>query len=237
MVEPVAAPVQTEAVKALIALLAGLRGDAVVGTIDQETEFGLNDPDVQVSMVSDEGQRVSLMVRERDGSTFAKTDGGASICSVSGSVLTQLRAELRDDSILTFDAKDVVSFSVSKDETTNGFTRSESGWTYDAEPDLPLDTKKVEDLLLRIRDLKTERFVRYQASDSDSAELGFDNPERVISIKFSNDKTARLVISSSQAGPGAPPGRLATRAEDQSSVFVLSNEMLSRTVVSLNELE
>lgn len=237
MIEPVAAPVRADAVTALVRSLANFRAESVVGLAGQESAFGLHDPAVRVTVVTgdDEVQRHTLLATEHEGAAYAQVENQGAIFKVSGSILTQVRAEFRTDAVLSFDAAEVSSFSVSDAGLTHTFERTDDGWRYAAEPDLPLNGKKVEDLLLRIRDLKTERFVLY-GSVSDAARYGLDQPNQSIAINFKDGTTQTLIVSGQGGGAGAPPGRLAS-VDGEPGVFVLSNEMLSRVTVSLDELE
>jgi len=125
--------------------------------------------------------------------------------------------------------------SITDGGVSHTFERSDGAWKYAAESDLPLDSKKVEDLLLRVRDLRTERYIRY-ANAEGALTLGLDQPERMISLVFKDGTKTVLDVSPQGGGAGAPPGRVAS-IEGIPGVFVLSNETLSRVSVSLDELE
>lgn len=234
MVEPAQAPVQADAVEKLVDAIARLRAEHVVGTSGQETGYGLDDPSVRLTIETVDESTYVLLATEHDAGYYARREDTDSIYEISGALFAQLRAELREPAVLLFDAADVVSFSVRHGETEHGFERSDDRWVYRAETDLPLDAKKVEDLLLRIRDLKTERFVRYD-DGADAVATGLSDPERTITVVVKNGTRHVLLVSSRGGVVGAPPGRLASVA-GQPGVFVLSNEMLSRAVVSIEAL-
>ncbi len=234
MVEPVQAPVRTDAVTKLVSALATLHAERVVASTGQETGYGLDDPAVRLSIQMADDSTYDLVATQHDAGYYARRRDKGSIFEIAGSFYAQLRAELREEAVFSFDAANVTSFGVRHGDTEYAFTRKDDGWVYGGEPDLPLDAKKVEDLLLRIRDLKTERFVRYDAAANEEV-TGLNDPERTITVDMKDGTHQVLLVSGQGAGAGAPPGRLA-RVSGQPGVFILSNEMLSRAVVSLDAL-
>ena len=68
---------------------------------------------------------------------------------------------------VVFDAEDseVASLSVMSGGVTQRFNRDGDGWSYFAEPDLPLDDAKIKNLLLQVLDMNLKRYVAYGVTD------------------------------------------------------------------------
>jgi hypothetical protein len=144
-----------------------------------------------------------------------------------------LLAEFRTDAVLSFDESDVTRFSIRENETTHAFSRSDDRWTYEAEPDLPLEAAKVDQLLLRIKDLKTTRYVTHLGDDP--AAFGLDAPAREVVISLGDGVS--LILNISDKSSNAPGGGVFATVTDASGVFLLSQDAVSRVGVILDALE
>lgn len=177
---------------------------------------------------------VKLSVAEHDGKVVAKRVDRATIYRLGDAPYADLSAELRTADVFSFDDKKVAAFSVRDGDQTHKFERKNDRWTYAAEPDLPLDKKKVDDLLLRIRDLKTERYVAFERADR--ARFGLDQPTREVALTFDDGATLTLQVSAKSSLTDADAGFYAGFA-DRPEVFLLTQATLDRFKTNLNQLE
>ena len=99
---------------------------------------------------------------------------------------------------------------------------------------MPLDAKKVDNLLFQVKDLKTERYVRNAADDL--ATFGLSTPSHEV-IVILDDGTQRVLHVSSQTNDKeTDKGHYAT-VDDKRDVFLFAADMLKRVEVTLPDLE
>ncbi len=99
---------------------------------------------------------------------------------------------------------------------------------------MPLDPKKVDDLLLRIGDLKTQHFVRH--AEVDPAEYGLHAPSHEVILTL-NDGTHQTLRVSARRCSTSPDLGFYAMTEGGTGVFLLSADTIERFQVSLDELE
>ncbi len=179
-------------------------------------------------------ETLELLVTEHDGNTFAMKPGSPTVYGVSPSLFGQLIAEYRTGEVWKFDAANVKRFAIKTDSVTHDFSRSGEGWKYEAEPDLPLDAKKVDNLLLQIGDLKTDRYMT--ASPSDLTTKGLADPFRSVVLVFEDGSERMLRVSNRSFQKDASLGSYATVDANQ-SLFLLTADTIQRLAVSLDDLE
>jgi len=244
MIAPVAADLRPDAMEKLVAALADLRALRAVAESDQSTAFGLHDPAAVVTITyestagavgesSEAGGTESLVLQfaRHDGSVYARRANATSIFEVGPDLLDQLEQEFRQEQVWTFQTDDVTGFGVKAPDGNFRFERRGGQWAYAAEPDLPLDAKKVEELLLRIRDLKIVRYVDPQGSIPTA--FGLEAAQFSVTVTEAKGTTRRLVVSQHQDVPGHPVGAI----EGVAGVFALEANATDRFSVSLAELE
>lgn len=179
-------------------------------------------------------QTVELSVTQHDGKYYAKRSDRGTVYEVTGEFYKQLLAEYRIDRIIEFDEARVRRFSIRKGDETHVFEKRDDRWIYQAEPDLPLDAKKVDNLLLQVRDLRTNRYVRHVVDDLST--YGLSAPLREVTVTLDDGAVHVLWISDKTGGKGTDRGFYAT-VRDGSGVFLLTADSARRFEVSLDELE
>jgi hypothetical protein len=207
-----------------------------VGSGDVEAA-GAQDSDSRVpepAEVQPPSRTIELMAAEHDGKHYAKRTDAPAIYEVTGDLYKQLLAEYRTDRILDFDGSKVSELSIRHDAETHVFRKREDRWTYDAEPDLPLDTSKVENLVLQVRDLRTPRYVAHVAAEL--AGYGLSDPAHEVSIMLEDGTSHVLRVSDQVGDAGSERGHFAT-VQDVMGVFLLAPDSVLRFKVSLDELE
>lgn len=241
MSDPVDAPVNMERMTKLIRSLSSFKGESIVSeTEDELAAYGLHQPSATLSLaeISDDSssaeKTVTVSLSQKDGRYFAHRSGRPVIYQVRKEIYDQLLMEYREAEIFSFEDNQVQEFSVRSQDQKHIFDKQSDEWVYQLEPDLPLDSKKVLELLLRIRDLKTDRFVIYGLDNPD--DLGLSNPRHEITVTLDDGTAQTLLIADKLTNIGSNSGYFAM-LEDHDEVFLVSADTLQRFAVSLPELE
>ncbi len=259
MAEPVKAPVRGDRMEKLVESLSDLRASAIASETGEASAFGLNTPAVALKIVHQPPAEArieppageaepakpvevqpppvtyELAVTEHDGKFYAKRSDKPTIYEVSGDIYKQLFDEYRTTDVLAFVDTKVKQLSIRKGGQTHVFVKDSGKWTYQAEPDLPLDAKKVDNLLLQVKDLKTERYVRNAAAD-DLATFGLSAPANEVIVVLDDGTRRVLHVSSQTNDKETDKGHYAT-VDNKRDVFILAPDQLKRIEVSLPELE
>lgn len=241
LLSPVVAAVRTDRVETLVETLANLRA---VSVTSETGAFGKHkiEPTATVTIEETGGadpvnaapvQHVVSFGR-RDGKFFARRGDDGPIGEIAADLHKQLTEEFRTAEVLTFDDKKVTRFSIRKGEQIHSFSKKDGKWTYAAEPDLPLDAKKVDNLLLQLKDLKTERYVRNAAKDLGA--FGLSTPTQEVVVTLDDGSTKSLLVSQDGMDNDGAKGKYAC-LNDSRDVFLLADDTTNRFEVNLAELE
>ncbi|MEK6675387.1 MAG: DUF4340 domain-containing protein [Planctomycetota bacterium] len=179
-------------------------------------------------------QTAELRVTEHDGKFYAKRADRPAIFQISAEFYKQLFSEWRTPGILSFDDTQVTRFSIHHGDQKHAFEKRAEKWIYGPEPDLPLDQAKIKNLLLQLKDLKTERYIRYGSAEFSS--YGLSNPIQQVTVELTEGTSLVLVVSPNQTEKGPDKGHYA-QVKGRDEVFLLPMESLSRFQVSLADLE
>lgn len=241
MIDPVETSVHKERMTKLIRLLSSFKGESIVSEKDDDlTAYGLHQPSATVSLteISDDSSStekvVTVSLSQHEGQYFAHRSGQLGIYQVKKEIYNQLLLEYRSAEIFSFEDNQVQEFSVRSQGQKHVFGKNSNEWVYQLEPDLPLDSKRVLELLLRIRDLKTDRYVIYGLDNP--ADLGFSNPRHEIMVTLDDGTSQTLLIADQLRNIGSNRGYFAM-LEDHDEVFLVSADTLRRFAVSLPDLE
>lgn len=251
MTAPVPAAVRDDRMQKLAELLGNLKATNVIAAAEG-SQFGLEKPAVSIEIIGggsalpdpesdDPGvpggaskSSTRLDFAQHQGKIYAKRADLQTIYAVDQELFNILTAEYRKPEIFNFEVAKVKRFEIRDGESRHAFAKSGSVWSYEPEPALPLEAKKVDNLLLQIKDLKTERYVAYN-SDEVSA-LGLKNPLREIRVELEEGAPLVLAVSEKQADRYSDKGHYAT-LQGSNDVFLLTTDMLKRTDIALAELE
>lgn len=258
MTEPVKAALRADRIEKLAVEIGGFRAAAIASESGEASAFGLNSPaatltfthqppvEDRIEQPTGEGEpakpievrpppvKYELAITEHDGKFYAKRSDKPTIYEVAADFFKQLFDEYRTTEVLTFDDAKVKQLSIRKGDQTHIFVKGDGRWTYQPEPDLPLDAKKVDNLLLQVKDLKTERYVRNAADDL--AAFGLSTPSHEVIVTLDDGTRRVLHVSSQSNDKETDKGHYAT-VDDKRDVFLLAADMLNRVEVSLSELE
>ena len=238
---PVEAPVRKEKLGDLVKALAGLRSEAIVADAGDLSEYGLDAPQATVVFTGElstaaetESPTLELTMTEHRGEVYAKRGDRTTIYQLARKIYERVFEEYRTGETLTFDESTVRRFAIRKGDETHTFERADDRWMYQAEPDLPLEAKKVDNLLLQLKDLKTERYAAYEDGRLDS--YGLAQPFHEITVTM-EDASSRILVVSDQTCPRDSKRRQYAIVQDQPGVFLLSKATVERFAVALDTLE
>ncbi|MEE9295206.1 MAG: DUF4340 domain-containing protein [Phycisphaerae bacterium] len=251
LAKPVDAAADTAAALKLVTTIANLRAEQVVDQSGPESAYGLDQPTVKLTVTykgpavitADQdaaepqppaSQSVELSMAEKDGKVYAKRADAPAIYRIRRRDFEPTQAEFHDKSVLTFEQSQVVSVSVTSGETTHRFEKRDEGWVYAAEPDLPIDPKKVTDLLLQINDLRLKRYVAYAVESL--ADYGLDKPAKTVKVGFEGQEAMALFVSE-RSCPGDSGRSVYAVIEGTADIFLLTPDTVSRLAVSLGDFE
>ena len=245
MTAPVAAAVRNDRIRELVDKLGELRAESIVAEAGEASAYGLHQPAATIRATyrssadtEDEPtlETFELKVAEHDGRCYAQRADRPTVFEIARSLYEQLFQEYRTREVLAFDDPAVRRLSIRKNEETHVFQREDDHWTYQAEPDLPLDPNKVDNLLLQVKDLKTERYVDSTGADLDLAEYGLSAPVHEVAITLEDGTEHTLLVSDKVCERHPGEGFYAT-VKGRGDVFLLTPDMVRRFSVSLEELE
>jgi hypothetical protein len=145
-----------------------------------------------------------------------------------------LTADLHDKAVLRFEQSQASSLSVATGGVTHKFVKRNDVWVYESEPDLPIDPKKVDNLLVQAHDLKLSRYTDYGVADL--ARYGFDSPSKVVKVSVEENRTLTLLISAKSDPNDAGKGVYAM-LDGTREVFLLAPDAVSRFDIRIADFE
>ncbi len=177
----------------------------------------------------------AIVVAKHQGQVYVKREDRPTVYQVPERILHLLDAEYHDPAILRFEESQVVGIRVTNpDGTAHEFAKVDDQWTYRPEPDLPIDPNRVQDLLLRIKDLKSERFVAYGVENL--ADYGLDQPQASVTVRL-DDENERTLLVAAEVCPADPSERCYATVAGSGEVFLVDRDAIERFAVDLAEFE
>ncbi len=249
---PFADDADMTAAATMAAKLADLRAVSMVPESDRDAKAAFAKPAVIASMthakppvlhLDSEGESVTssvgsevvaIKIGEHGGRVFAKRDDKAAMYEVSKGVLEAAMADLHDKSVWSFEMSQVKRVTVAVDGVSHGFERGQTGWYYAPEPALPIDGKKVDNLVLQLGDLKLRRYVAYGVKGLQK--YGLDKPDRSVTISTDEGKTLELMVSRKVDASDAERSVFAA-IKGVPHVFLMTPNTVSRIAVNMDEYE
>jgi len=193
------------------------------------------EPKLRSEQYTPPAEEYTLRLNPHGDSVLAMREDGPAIYEVARTVMNLLKAEFHDRAIFAFEESQVVSVSVVEPGGAgHGFRRVDEGWEYAVEPDLPLDPKKITSLLLRIKDLKTHRYVAFGSEDL--AAYGLDTPGRTVRVTLEDGSEQGLIVSERVCDQDRQKRRYAARTGSD-DVFLLADSEIERFRIDLAEFE
>lgn len=255
---PVEASVRDEMISGLVDALARLRAESVVPASEQSVLGSLktpvarvvveyrvpgkpdDDPDESAEDHAEAPKNVekratlTLVIAAHGGRYYVQRTDRPTAYEVSMDFFDKFFAEYRTSEVLTFDDSSVDEFAIRNHQQDHGFVRKGKEWTYQPEPDLPLDAAKVDNLLLQLKDLETHRYLGNPNADLET--LGLTNPAHNVTITLDDGTTRTLLVSDKTCTRYPEDGFYAT-VPGRGDVFLLMPDVVNRFTVTLDELE
>ncbi|HUU83890.1 MAG TPA: DUF4340 domain-containing protein, partial [Phycisphaerae bacterium] len=204
-------------------------------TADEPAEAPKSKPRMRVEKYQPPAEHYRLLVSEHEGKVYAAS-GEGTVYEAEGTLLELLRAEYHDAAILEFEPSQVVSVTVTAPEgTAQTFAKKDDQWQCASEPDLPIDLKKVTDLLLRIKDLRTERYVVY--GEAELGAYGLGAAWRSVTVELEDGTTTGLIVSAQTCEKDEQRRRYARTEPYGDGVFLVSEDTTARFEIDLAEFE
>jgi hypothetical protein len=202
---------------------------------EQEKEEAESKPKLKAEKYTPPAEDYTLKLNEQGNRVLAMRGDRQTIYEVNRNLLNLLKAAYHDPAIFDFQESQVTSVLVAEAAgPLHQFARVDDQWQYAAEPDLPIDPKKVMDLLLRIKDLKTQRYLAYGVSDL--AEYGLDAPWKTVKLASEGGEEQGLIVSETVCEED-PEKRHYAALLDSDDVFLLPETEIERFEIDLSEFE
>jgi len=189
-------------------------------------------PTFRQESVLPEKEEYKLLVSRHDGKVYGKRFDAPAVYVLDPTVHDALTAELRARNLFDFESAAVRRVTVQGPDGEDGFIRDD-GWRYAAEPDIPVDAKKVDNYVVQLADLKAERFVAFGVAPDDLSRYGLDNPQWRVTVQVDDEEQTLLV---SPAVCDKVPGQLQYAMMDGvDEVFLVSPNTIQRFRIALSE--
>jgi len=179
--------------------------------------------------------RYILNLSKQADKVYAAVAGRPMVFELDRRIYDDLTAEMHDCTLTHFTGPEVVEMAfVTGGKTMTLRKVGEEQWRYEEDPLVPIDSKKVKDLVIAFRGLRTHRFVDYDAEDVSAYGLG-DSADRV-RIVLKDGKKYEILLSAK--GPAGDPdhSRYAMLAGTR-KVFLLTGEQAAKFAQKLEDVE
>lgn len=238
----------------LVTTLANLRAESVAARSGDLSPYGLDQPAVRIAVhysappvitIDDEGQagepaiadddlRIELLIGEVGNKVYAKRSDTTVVYELARNDYEGFLADYHRKVVFDAEDSEVVSLSVMSGGVTQRFNRDGDGWSYFAEPDLPLDDKKVKGLLLQVLDMNLKRYVAYGVTDLST--YGLTAPGRIVRLTTDDGESTVLLVSAKVCMADSDKCLFAV-IQGSGAVFLLKPDVVSRLDISIDEYE
>lgn len=194
MVEPVKAEAEDAELEKLLKGLRRLRADEIVAEKGADLKaFGLDRPEARWRLLSGDRDVLDLHVgKEKDGKRFAKLAGSDAVFLLSTDLSKRTLDEYRGKKPWpALDAVQVEKLSVAGPATFNLKKGQGGGWTLSSDLVASIDSKKVNDTLDALADLRAERYL--VDTKPDLKLYGLEPPVWTIEVQLANGKRTLLL--------------------------------------------
>ncbi|MCH7702563.1 MAG: DUF4340 domain-containing protein [Planctomycetes bacterium] len=193
------------------------------------------DEDAEDAPAPSSSESRKLLVADHDGVVYAKRGDRDTVYRIERSVYEQLIAEYHSSELLDFQESQATSVTVTTPAGTTRFEKRDDTWVFTAEADLPIDRKKVESLVAQIRNIKSQRYIAYQA---ELADFGLDEASRAMTIEVHDeDGSVGAIWIASEGSEHDPDKRVYAALADSQDVFLLPSDVLDRFLIKIEDYE
>ena len=184
-------PVDPEKMDQLLSPFEAMGAAFIIEEPASLSEYGLDDPVCTIELTTEDGDYTILLgdYSTMDEQRYVSIGDGKVYLAVSDP-LDEFDATLADliqnDAVPDFETVTAVTFSGAENYS---FTLDENGTSYRDEDryfadGLPLDTDRVEDYLLILKNLRLNGYVTYNATEEEIAGCGLDSPDLTITVDY-----------------------------------------------------
>ena len=153
--------------------------------------YGLIQPQIQVVISAKGSEPETLLVGKKTGeSVYVKTASEQPVYLVDAGIVDDLgkgMLDLRDKEVLDFMQGDVKRLELKRKDKTIVCIKQERDWRIIEPVKQKAENYKVDGILSKIDEMKTEKFVAEEASQL--SEYGLDQPDVEVTLTFKDDKT------------------------------------------------
>ncbi|UCD29589.1 MAG: DUF4340 domain-containing protein, partial [Planctomycetota bacterium] len=177
-----------------------------------------------------------LRLNQRDGKTYLCLEDSNLIYEVDDKIFENASAEMHHHEITKFEVDKVTDLEFHTEAADIVLHKSGDDWKYLTDPHLPIDKQKVTDVLNAFREIKTDRYLEYDAKNL--AKYNLDkNFDRVVITLEGTRKTE--ILLSKQGPPDDPEkSRYALRAgAGPKKVFLLQGSTADKFNQKLEDFE
>ncbi len=196
--------------------------------------YGLIQPQIQAVISVRESEPKTLLVGKKTGeSVYVKTASEKSVYLVDAGIVDDLSKgmlDLRDKEVLDFMQGDVKRLELKRRDKTIVCIKQERDWRIIEPVKQKAENYKVDNILNKIDEMKTEKFVAEEASQL--SEYGLDQPDVEVTLTFKDDKTEKLLVGKKLPESESAYGKLASGKV----VFVIPKDVLDELYKDVDDI-
>jgi hypothetical protein len=196
--------------------------------------YGLIQPQIQAVIYVRESEPKTLLVGKKTGeSVYVKTASEKSVYLVDAGIVDDLSKgmlDLRDKEVLDFTQGDVKRLELKRKDKTIVCIKQEHDWRIIEPVKQKAENYKVDNILSKIDEMKTEKFVAEEASQL--SEYGLDQPNVEVTLTFKDDKTEKLLVGKKLPESESAYGKLASGKV----VFVIPKDVLDELYKDVDDI-
>lgn len=232
---PAKAKADRSQIDEILRKLQELRADQFVSDEPEDLAvYGLTQPVIQAIIYTGGAEPERLLVGKKTGdSVYVKTASGGSVYLVNARIVDDLSKkplDLHDRQVMKFAKEDVKRIELKYGDSNIACVKQERDWRL-VEP--IRETAKnyvVDDMLQKLADLKTERFVAERAARL--SEYGLDQPDVEMTVIFRDVSKKTLQVGKKLPDTDSYYAKLA--AED--IIFVISKDVVDELRKDVNDI-
>ncbi|HOW72480.1 MAG TPA: DUF4340 domain-containing protein [Phycisphaerae bacterium] len=176
-----------------------------------------------------------LQLAQKDGVTYACVADHDTVYELEAKVFEDVTAEMRNRQIAKFTVDEVTELAFKTKAAQITLRKDGENWKYVEDPVLPIDSKKVTDVLNAFREMRTHRFVEYAADDLGTYGLAAEDVDGVNFALKSGQKT-ELLLSANGPAADADKSRYATLGGTK-QVFLLKGDQAVKFEQKIRDFE
>lgn len=164
---------------------------------------------------------------------FARRIGRDGVFEIEPGLAKVLQVELLPTSVWDYDPEQVAAVRWTRPEGIVSLTRGPGGWACNLDADLPIQSAAVQEYLKKLKQLATQRYLVYSASDL--AEYDLEPHGQQLTLEMTDGSKMALLVSS-QPYPHDERFYYAV-LQGRRAVFVLGKSFLERAALRLEKFE